>query len=168
MDVKLFTKRAVIVAAEQWFPGKKIDGVDEYYDPDPTGHDPSYPVVRTPNGPVRIEPGEWIITGILGECYPCKPEIFEATYERVEPESPEPDRPPTEDELRAEASELRAACPGCGDGDVRQCINEFSEPEWYAHGWKDEDQDPVFICFCPFCGYKLADPAMAPTRVRIK
>ena len=28
--------------------------------------------------------GDWIITGIEGEHYPCKPRIFEATYERVE------------------------------------------------------------------------------------
>ena len=25
-------------------------------------------------------PGDWIITGIKGEIYPCKPDIFEATY----------------------------------------------------------------------------------------
>lgn len=30
-------------------------------------------------------PGDWIIRGIKGELYPCKPEIFEATYEFVEP-----------------------------------------------------------------------------------
>ena len=28
-------------------------------------------------------PGDWIITGIKGEHYPCKPDIFEATYEEV-------------------------------------------------------------------------------------
>ena len=31
-----------------------------------------------------ITRGDWIITGIQGERYPCKPDIFEATYERVE------------------------------------------------------------------------------------
>lgn len=29
-------------------------------------------------------PGDWVITGIKGEQYPCKPDIFEATYELVE------------------------------------------------------------------------------------
>lgn len=29
--------------------------------------------------------GDWIIRGVAGEFYPCKPSIFEATYERVEP-----------------------------------------------------------------------------------
>lgn len=27
--------------------------------------------------------GDWIITGVAGEHYPCKPEIFEATYDKV-------------------------------------------------------------------------------------
>lgn len=29
----------------------------------------------------RVCPGDWIITGVAGERYPCKPDIFEATYE---------------------------------------------------------------------------------------
>lgn len=32
----------------------------------------------------NVCPGDWIITGIKGEHYPCKPDIFEATYEPVE------------------------------------------------------------------------------------
>lgn len=31
-------------------------------------------------------PGDWIIKGIKGEFYPCKPDIFEATYEQVREE----------------------------------------------------------------------------------
>ena len=32
----------------------------------------------------RVCPGDWIITGVKGERYPCKPDIFEATYEAAE------------------------------------------------------------------------------------
>jgi len=32
----------------------------------------------------NVCPGDWIITGVAGECYPCKPDIFEATYDLVE------------------------------------------------------------------------------------
>lgn len=32
----------------------------------------------------RVCPGDWIITGVMGERYPCKPDIFEATYEPAE------------------------------------------------------------------------------------
>jgi hypothetical protein len=31
-----------------------------------------------------VTTGDWIITGVKGEHYPCKPDIFEATYELVE------------------------------------------------------------------------------------
>lgn len=31
----------------------------------------------------RVCPGDWIITGVAGEMYPCKPDIFEATYSRA-------------------------------------------------------------------------------------
>lgn len=38
----------------------------------------------TLEGTMRAEPGDWIIRGIKGELYPCKNDIFEATYEPVE------------------------------------------------------------------------------------
>jgi len=38
----------------------------------------------TLEGPHEITEGDWIIRGIKGELYPCKPDIFEATYELVE------------------------------------------------------------------------------------
>ncbi len=37
--------------------------------------------IDTPEGGHKVCPGDWIITGIKGERYPCKPDIFEATYE---------------------------------------------------------------------------------------
>lgn len=30
---------------------------------------------------MRAEPGDWIIRGVQGEFYPCKPDIFAETYE---------------------------------------------------------------------------------------
>lgn len=36
--------------------------------------------VDTPEGRLRVEPGDWIIIGIAGENYPCKPDIFEQLY----------------------------------------------------------------------------------------
>lgn len=39
--------------------------------------------VNTLEGIIYASPGDWIITGIEGERYPCKPNIFEATYEAV-------------------------------------------------------------------------------------
>jgi hypothetical protein len=40
-------------------------------------------IIPTLEGPLRAAPGDWIITGLRGEQYPCKPDIFEKTYEPV-------------------------------------------------------------------------------------
>lgn len=40
------------------------------------------PAIKTLEGFHEISPGDWIITGVRGERYPIKPDIFEATYER--------------------------------------------------------------------------------------
>jgi hypothetical protein len=39
----------------------------------------------------RVCPGDWIIQGVKGELYPCKPDIFSMTYERVIPDEPASD-----------------------------------------------------------------------------
>ena len=39
--------------------------------------------IDTLEGGHIVCPGDWIITGVAGENYPCKPSIFEATYEAV-------------------------------------------------------------------------------------
>lgn len=77
-----FRKKPIIIEAEQWFSNKKIEGVEYEYD---TTYDNSYRYfIRTLEGKMNVSPGDWIITGIAGEKYPCKPDIFEKTYERVE------------------------------------------------------------------------------------
>ena len=40
--------------------------------------------IRTLEGVMTAHFGDWIIRGVAGEVYPCKPEIFEQTYEPVE------------------------------------------------------------------------------------
>lgn len=40
--------------------------------------------IDTLEGGHTVCPGDWIITGVQGERYPCKPDIFEATYEAVD------------------------------------------------------------------------------------
>lgn len=41
-------------------------------------------LIATLEGVMQAKPGDWIIRGVQGEFYPCKPDIFEATYEVVE------------------------------------------------------------------------------------
>lgn len=40
--------------------------------------------IKTLEGEMIARPGDWIITGVNGEQYPCKPDIFIKTYEWVE------------------------------------------------------------------------------------
>ena len=40
--------------------------------------------IKTIEGTMHASPGDWIIRGINGEFYPCKPDIFEKTYEPAE------------------------------------------------------------------------------------
>lgn len=42
------------------------------------------PAITTLEGDMRIARGDWIIRGVQGEFYPCKSDIFEQTYEKVE------------------------------------------------------------------------------------
>lgn len=46
--------------------------------------DSCYLEIETLEGIMTASEGDWIIKGIKGEFYPCKPDIFEATYELVE------------------------------------------------------------------------------------
>ena len=48
------------------------------------GVDYWYLEIKTLEGVMRVEPGDWIIRGVKGELYPCKPDIFEQTYEQLE------------------------------------------------------------------------------------
>lgn len=40
-------------------------------------------IIPTLEGDHEAQPGDWIIVGVQGEIYPCKPDIFAATYEPV-------------------------------------------------------------------------------------
>jgi hypothetical protein len=39
--------------------------------------------IQTLEGTMKATPGDWIIKGVNGEFYPCKPDIFKKTYESV-------------------------------------------------------------------------------------
>ena len=40
-------------------------------------------IINTLEGDHLASPGDWIIRGVKDEIYPCKPDIFQATYEKV-------------------------------------------------------------------------------------
>ncbi len=52
-----------------------------YYEPDGSISGLS---IYTLEGRMKADFGDWVIRGVRGEFYPCKPDIFEATYDAVE------------------------------------------------------------------------------------
>lgn len=47
-------------------------------------HASDHPAIHTLEGTMTASPGDWIIRGIKGEFYPCKPDIFAATYDPID------------------------------------------------------------------------------------
>lgn len=62
-----------------WMLGNGFDGFRVHGNSRPHGLE-----IKTLEGTMLADPGDWIIRGVKGEFYPCKPDIFEATYERVQ------------------------------------------------------------------------------------
>ena len=69
-----YLKKQVVVEAVQWFRHGDHPAVIA----EPDGAQIGY--IDTPEGRLSVEPGDWVITGIAGENYPCKPGIFEQLY----------------------------------------------------------------------------------------
>ena len=78
--MKNYRKKRIVIEAEQWF-GQKHDAVCDKQDTQSKGIIECH--IHTLEGFHVISHGDWIIRGIKGEFYPCKPDIFEATYEKV-------------------------------------------------------------------------------------
>jgi hypothetical protein len=75
-----FRKRPIVIDAQQWFPDNSILSGYDALGVEYTVCDYS---IQTLEGPMRVTPGDWIITGVKGEKYPCKPDIFTLTYEPI-------------------------------------------------------------------------------------
>lgn len=83
-----FRKKPVEVEAIQYFPGQNCDEIAKFLgvlEHDDSACSPDAPwFIPTLEGMMVASPGDWIIRGDQGEFYPCKPDIFEQTYEPVE------------------------------------------------------------------------------------
>ena len=90
-ETQRFTKKPVTITASQWFKSGDHPAVRDISDSDDlffTGMGGAtlvgrekFGVIGTLESPNHlVKPGDWIITGVKGELYPCKPDIFEATY----------------------------------------------------------------------------------------
>jgi len=76
--VARYQKKPVVVEAVQWLRHGDHPAVfsDSPYD--------AFGYIDTPEGRLTVQPGDWVITGVAGEHYPCKPDIFEKLYTRAD------------------------------------------------------------------------------------
>jgi len=79
--VAKFRKKPVVIEATQWFKQGDHPAVTTFRNPITGRLMRTNGWIDTLEGGHIVTPGDWIITGVKGEHYPCKPEIFEMTYE---------------------------------------------------------------------------------------
>ena len=70
------------LAAIDWEIDNSDDGSNNFLFIDPSRNRNLY--IKTLEGEMHVSGGDYIIRGVNGEFYPCKPDIFEKTYELVE------------------------------------------------------------------------------------
>ena len=77
-----FRKKPIVIDAMQYYPDSTelvlVFGQGKIKQ---TGQDTL--AISTLEGTMQARLGDWIIKGVAGEFYPCKPDIFAATYEAV-------------------------------------------------------------------------------------
>jgi hypothetical protein len=82
-----FRKKPVVIEAMQFTEGSKNQcfnfvTCNHYADFDENGK--PIMIIQTLEGDHKADIGDWIIKGVMGELYSCKPDIFEKSYEPVE------------------------------------------------------------------------------------
>jgi hypothetical protein len=92
MKLQQYRKKPIIIHAVQFLPDiapldqRVTEFTGQMFDEFKIYVDEKGPFLSIPTleGIHRANNGDWIITGIKGEKYPCKPDIFQMTYEAVE------------------------------------------------------------------------------------
>jgi hypothetical protein len=78
-----FRKKPVVIEAMKW-TGKNTTELLHWIFPDiEADATADHLTIKTLEGELYASVGDWIIKGIKGEFYPCKPDIFKATYEPI-------------------------------------------------------------------------------------
>ena len=75
-----FRKKPVVIEAIQW-TGDNVEEIGEFLAGVHWATAGRNAIIPTREGDMAASPNDWIIKGVAGEFYPCKPDIFAATYE---------------------------------------------------------------------------------------
>ena len=79
-----YIKKRVQVTAVQW-DGRNFDEISKFSNGEVSllSENSDKLVIPTLEGEMHASKGDYIIKGVLGELYPCKPEAFKNTYDKV-------------------------------------------------------------------------------------
>lgn len=80
-----YIKKPVVIDAIQ-FNGQNFAECEKFIGKENYDNSLNYPNIKTLEGIMRVNVLDYVIKGVKGEFYPCKPDIFEITYESVAPE----------------------------------------------------------------------------------
>ena len=78
-----YRTKPIVIKAIQYTGDNKIEILDFTNYTASLNNPHKHLTIPTLEGDMRADVGDWIIKGIQGEFYPCKPDIFEETYEIV-------------------------------------------------------------------------------------
>lgn len=82
-----FRKKPVVIEAVQW-TGLNMNELRDFMGKYPKVIDRRVRI-QALEGAIYASECDWIIKGVKGEVYPCKPDIFAATYEAVDMTAPQ-------------------------------------------------------------------------------
>lgn len=80
--MKQYRKKPAVIEAQQWKLGDDPLACMTPYGDSVNGYEGFY-FIETLEGNHHVSDGDFVIKGVHGEFYPCKPDIFEKTYEEV-------------------------------------------------------------------------------------
>jgi hypothetical protein len=78
-----FRKKLVVIEAMQFTSSAKFADVAAFVGQSIEVNAAGFAVIHTLEGDMTVSVDDWIIKGVQGEFYPCKPDIFAATYDPV-------------------------------------------------------------------------------------
>lgn len=136
-----------LVEVTEFTQSRKVDALHPRWDDYVNAVSENGLTINTLEGKMKASIGDYIIKGVAGEYYPCKPDIFNRTYE-----------------------EVSNICPKCGE-ELQTCeeCGVTGCPDNCDTGWNNTYyRDEPGIWFCPICRAKLHDEWVKATENGIK
>ena len=118
-----YIKKPIPIEAIQWTGGNTDEILEFMSDNTPVFYTSGNIIINTLEGKMNAPLGSYIIKGVEGEFYPCKKEVFEATYTRV--------------------NEHLITCAQCNKGFSSTNTNIF---------YDEIDKKYKYLAVCPYCG----------------